>query len=44
LNVQVPVRMVVVKLATRGLFVYNPIAATPECLGFMRDLEKMHGR
>mmetsp|Transcript_47972 Transcript_47972/g.57841 ORF Transcript_47972/g.57841 Transcript_47972/m.57841 type:complete len:510 (+) Transcript_47972:117-1646(+) len=47
LNVQVPVRMVVVKLkgagGRGGLFVYNPIAATPECLTFMRDLERIHG-
>ena len=43
LNVQVPVRMTVIKLSTGGLFVYDPIAATPECVSFMRDLEKEHG-
>ena len=43
LNVQVPVRMTVVKLSTGGLFVYDPIAATPECVSFVRELEKEHG-
>ena len=43
LNVQVPIRMTIVKLASGGLFVYNPIAATPECVGFVRELEKVHG-
>lgn len=43
LNVQVPVRMTIVKLSTGGLFVYDPIAATPECVSFMRGLEKEHG-
>ena len=43
LNVQVPLRMTVIKLSTGGLFVYDPIAATPECVNFVRDLEKEHG-
>jgi len=43
LNVQVPVRCTIIKLSTGGLFVYDPIAATPECLSFIRDLEKEHG-
>lgn len=43
LNVQVPVRMTIVKLSTGGLFVYDPIAATPECLSFVKELEKEHG-
>lgn len=43
LNVQVPIRMTVVKLASGGLFVYNPIAATPECVSFVRELEQIHG-
>lgn len=43
LNVQVPVRMTIIKLSTGGLFVYDPIAATPECLSFVRALEKEHG-
>lgn len=43
LNVQVPVRMTVIKLSTGGLFVYDPIAATPEVVSFVRELEKKHG-
>ncbi len=43
LNVQVPIRMTIVKLSSGGLFVYNPIAATPECVSFVRELEKVHG-
>jgi len=46
LNVQVPVRTTIVKLSAAaggGLFVYDPIAATPECLSFIRGLEKEHG-
>lgn len=43
LNVQVPLRMTVIKLKNGGLFVYNPIAATPECLGMLQDLSKKHG-
>jgi hypothetical protein len=43
LNVQVPVRMTVIKLSTGGLFVYDPIAATPEVVSFVRELEKTHG-
>ena len=43
LNVQVPVRMTVVKLTGGGLFVYNPIAATPECLSMVRALVAEHG-
>ena len=43
LNVQVPLRMTVIKLEGGGLFVYDPIAATRELLGYMRELEKVHG-
>jgi len=43
LNVQVPLRMTVIKMEGGGLFVYDPIAATPEVVGFMRQLEKEHG-
>lgn len=43
LNVQVPLRMTVIKLPDGGLFVYDPIAATPELLGMMTELEKLHG-
>lgn len=43
LNVQVPLRMTVIKLPEGGLFVYDPIAATPELVGMMKQLEKEHG-
>ncbi|KAL9178612.1 hypothetical protein ACHAXT_001950 [Thalassiosira profunda] len=43
LNVQVPLRMTVVKLEGGGLFVYDPIAATPELVGYVKELEKAHG-
>ena len=43
LNVQVPIRMTVIKLSTGGLFVYDPIAATPELLSYMNELVKLHG-
>ena len=43
LNVQVPLRMTVIKLDGGGLFVYDPIAATPELLGYMKELEQEHG-
>lgn len=43
LNVQVPLRMTVVKLSDGGLFVYDPIAATPELVNMVRTLEKEHG-
>jgi hypothetical protein len=43
LNVQVPLRMTVIKLQNGGLFVYNPVAATPEVVEMIRNLEKEHG-
>mmetsp|Transcript_2217 Transcript_2217/g.4758 ORF Transcript_2217/g.4758 Transcript_2217/m.4758 type:complete len:527 (-) Transcript_2217:43-1623(-) len=43
LNVQVPLRMTVVKLQEGGLFVYDPIAATPEMLSLLRGLIDEHG-
>lgn len=43
LNVQVPLRMTIVKLEGGGLFIYDPVAATPEVVSFVRDLEKIHG-
>jgi hypothetical protein len=44
LNVQVPLRMTVIRLdGGGGLFVYDPIAATPELVGYVRDLERLHG-
>lgn len=42
-NVNVPVRSVVVKLKGGGLFVYNPVAPTQECLDYVKDLEEAHG-
>jgi hypothetical protein len=43
LNVQVPLRMAIIKLKGGGLFVYNPVAATQECLGMVRELESSYG-
>jgi hypothetical protein len=43
LNVQVPLRMTVVKLSDGGLFVYNPVAATPECVGMLKELADKYG-
>jgi hypothetical protein len=42
LNVQVPLRMTVVRLP-EGLLVYNPIAATPQCVDMVRALEQRYG-
>jgi hypothetical protein len=43
LNVQVPLRMTVVRLSDGGLLVYNPVAATPECVEMLNDLVSKHG-
>jgi hypothetical protein len=43
LDVQVPLRMTVIKLSGGGLFVYNPIAATKECLSFVQELVEKYG-
>lgn len=48
LDVQVPQRATVVKYACDGddkpgLFVYDPVAATPEVVSWLRGLEKEHG-
>lgn len=43
LNVQVPLRMTVVKLRSGGLFVYNPIAATRELLDMLGELVDEYG-
>ncbi len=43
LNVQVPVRTTIVKLSDGGLLVYNPIAATQECLNYVKKLEEQYG-
>jgi len=41
--VVVPIRMTVIRLETGGLLVYAPVAPTPECIRFMRELEAEHG-
>jgi hypothetical protein len=44
LNVQVPLRMTILKLSNGGgLFVYNPIAATPELLALVQEIVDQHG-
>jgi hypothetical protein len=43
LNVQVPLRMTLLKLSTGGLLVYSPIAATPECLQLVNEIVQEHG-
>lgn len=43
LDVQVPLRMVIIKLSTGGLFVYNPIAATKEMLTLLDEIVEKHG-
>ncbi|MBD3880420.1 DUF4336 domain-containing protein [Phormidium tenue FACHB-886] len=43
LYVVVPIRMTVVKLEAGGLLVYAPVAPTPECIRFMKELEAAHG-
>lgn len=44
LNVNVPVRMTVIKLREGSLWVHNPVAPTGECLDMVRELEKAHGK
>lgn len=44
LYIHVPIRMTVYRMTTqRGLFVYAPVAPTPECLRLLRELEEEHG-
>ncbi|MEM9154118.1 MAG: DUF4336 domain-containing protein, partial [Cyanobacteria bacterium P01_F01_bin.33] len=43
LHVIVPIRMTVVRLATGGLLVYAPVAPTPECLRWVRELVQEYG-
>lgn len=43
LNVQVPLRMTVIKLKGGGLLVYNPVAATRECFSLLRELVDEYG-
>lgn len=38
LNVQVPLRMSIVRLSDNTLLIYDPIAATQECLGYVQDI------
>ena len=42
-NVNTPVRSVIIALAEGGLFVNNPVAPTDECIEYMRQLEEKHG-
>ena len=39
--VVVPIRMTVIKLASGGLFVYAPVAPTPECIRLENSIKKM---
>ncbi|MGD1896948.1 MAG: DUF4336 domain-containing protein [Phormidesmis sp.] len=41
--VVVPIRMTVIKLSAGGLFVFSPVAPTPECVRLVRELEAEHG-
>jgi hypothetical protein len=44
LNVQVPLRMTIVRLSNGGgLLVYNPLSATREVVSFVRNLERQVG-
>jgi hypothetical protein len=43
LDVQVPLRMTIIKLSGGGLFVYNPVAATQEMLGMVQELVDKYG-
>jgi len=44
INVNVPVRMTVIKLSNgKGLFVNNPVAPTDECIAMMRSIEAASG-
>ena len=43
LYVAVPIRMTVIKLEGGGLFVYAPVAPTPECIRLVRELVAEHG-
>ena len=43
LNVQVPLRMTVVKLEEGGLLIYNPVACTEELQSLLEPIIKTHG-
>ena len=44
LYVAVPIRMSVIRLQAGGLLVYAPIAPTPECIHWVRELETIYGK
>ena len=43
LQVVVPIRMTVVRLSAGGLFVYAPVAPTPQCIKAILELTKLYG-
>jgi hypothetical protein len=43
ISVNVPVRSTIVKLKGGGLWMYNPVAPTEECIEVVRGLEALHG-
>jgi hypothetical protein len=43
LDVQVPSRMTIIKMSDGGLFVYDPVAATPECIDLVSEIVAQHG-
>jgi hypothetical protein len=43
LYVVVPIRMMVIRLQSGGLFIYAPVAPTPECIRWIRELEAIYG-
>lgn len=42
-NLQVPLRMTILKLSSGGLLVYNPVAATRECLNLVKEIVDRYG-
>lgn len=42
-NVNVPVRSTIIKLKSGGLFVYNPVAPTKECIDIVKNLVRQYG-
>ncbi|HAC63919.1 MAG TPA: hypothetical protein DCF68_10375 [Cyanothece sp. UBA12306] len=43
LYVVVPIRMTVIRLESGGLFVYAPVAPTPECISLVKELVSEYG-
>jgi hypothetical protein len=41
--VVVPIRMTVIRIETGGLFVYAPVAPTPECIRLLQELVEQYG-